>query len=75
MLKLYKGNLIIITKGINGKGSFKAKFKLYYRYSFFRMKKYEHTVTLSEVMTLDQAYQALKEFIDGVEQIVKLKTK
>ena len=71
MIKIYKGNLISITKSMNGKGSFKVTFKLYYRYSFFKFKTYEHTITLSENMTMKNAYKTLKDFIDGLDKIVK----
>lgn len=71
MIKFYKGNLIRITKSMNGKGSFKVTFKLCYRYSFFKFKTYEHTITLSENMTMKNAYETLKDFVDDLDKIVK----
>ena len=72
MIKFYKGNPIRISKTVNGRGSFKVTFKIYYRYGFFKFKTYEHTVTLSEVLTMKDAYSALKDFIDNLDKLIKI---
>lgn len=73
MIRFYKGNLIVITRGINGKGSFKVSFKLYYRYRMFRFKRYDNSVTLNDNLTVQVAYDSLKEFIDNLDNVIKLK--
>lgn len=72
MIKLYKGTLIVISKSINGRGSFKLKIKIYYRYSLLKIKTYKHTMTLNNSMTLNDAYQIIKDFIDDLDKVIKL---
>lgn len=72
MFKFYKGNPIKVTKSINGRGSFVVKFTLCYRYSFFKFRKYNQSVTLSDVFTMKDAYDTIKKFIDDLDKIVKL---
>lgn len=72
MIKFYKGNPILI-KRYKGRNSFKVKITIYYRYSLFKVEKYEHTLTLSDNRTINDVMVAIKETIDNLDKIVKLK--
>ena len=71
MIKIYKGNPIFI-KRIKGRTSFKAIITLYYRYGFFKVEKYQHTVTLNENSTLRDVWEATKEIIKQLDNTIKL---
>lgn len=72
MIKLYKGNPIIIKKSISGRGSYKTEFIIIYRYAFLKFKRYKKEVKLSEKLTIGDAYEAVKIFIDDLDNITKL---
>ena len=72
MIKFYKGNPIIIKKSINGRGSYTTEFIIVYRYAFCKFKRYKKKVTLSDKLTIGDAYEAVKILIDDLDNITKL---
>lgn len=72
MIRLYKGNLITISKSVNGRGSFKVEVTIYYRYTMFKVRKYKNTVVLDSSTTLRDTYEATKVVIDELDRMVKL---
>ena len=71
MIKLYKGNPIIINKKINGRNSYFIEVSIYYRYSLFKYKVYKHKVVLNDKLTFKESYNTIKSFIDELDNIVK----
>lgn len=70
MIKIYKGNLIRISRNMGE--DFSVKVTLYYRVGLFNIKKIDIEEILDEKLTLRDVIEAVKDAIDNYDKIIKL---